>query len=255
MKSNEGNTLSNTVIIANSPVKPNPCNWDTSNWAMLGLAPGETSSLLNLSDTRELINASAFASHQAMPHLVHVTMRLDMARSFEPRDWMEWQGRLLDKMSRWLRRNDTKVSFLWVREMGRINGPHLHLLLHLPVELWAPFKQFMLTTGDFDPTPNVTGEAIKLEGGAFGTKSHRMRAGCLRYLLKSIDPHLTARSPAADGGTGRLADLLGIRTDADRIGIAGKRCGVSYSIGATMRQAFGWRELQTVPQMRTYLHP
>jgi hypothetical protein len=190
-----------------------------------------------------------------MPYLVHATIRWDHCPDFTPREWLDRQGRLLDKLGRWLRRNGVKVSFLWVREVGRLNGEHTHLLLHLPPEHWAACKEFLLTAGDFERGRNVTGEAVVLKGGDFGMRTPRMRAGALRYLLKSVDPDAIARAPADDGGTRPLPEALGIRVDRDRLPVSGKRCGTSYSIGATMRRNFRWRELRTVAELRDYLNP
>lgn len=233
-----------------SPENAHPCNWD-----ILANPPGTTPQHLNLDDVRELTNASMFAVREGMGHTVHCTIRWDYSAAFTLRDWVEVQGRLLNAASKWLRRNGLPVSYLWVRELGRINGPHTHLALHLPAERWGDFKEFMLDSGNFDRGRDASGEAITLTGGTFGTKTAKMRAGVLRYLLKSIDPSAVARAPTQDGGTDLLASQLGIRTDPDRLAVVGKRCGASHSIGATMRRDFGWQELRAVAELRAVLHP
>jgi hypothetical protein len=234
-----------------SPIFDDPC--------ILKILMGRSSDHprhLNLDDVRTLVNASAYAVRENIGHLVNITIRWDMAESFVLRDWLDHQGRLLDKTTRWLQRNDIPVSFLWLREMGRTNGPHTHILAHVPHREWLALKQFMVDAGGFDASPNASGEAIRFSGGKFGTRSRKMRAGHLRYLLKSVDPSAIVRAPAADGGTMPLAEAIGVDDRGERrLPVVGKRCGASRTIDAAARRAGGWRELRTPAELRAYLHP
>ncbi|MDB5244057.1 MAG: hypothetical protein JWP57_4683 [Spirosoma sp.] len=224
-----------------------------SNWEMLFRASGDHPKHLTLDDAREMINAFTFLSHQVRPCLAHVTIRWDKSALFHPRDWLAVQGRLLDKATRWLRRNGIIVAYLWVREIGKRFGPHTHLLIHLPPNHWQGFKTFLGEAGQFDLVADPSGDALHLAGGRFGMRSPMMASGVLRYMLKGLDPDTHVRS---DGRVISLPAALGVDDRGEkRQPIAGKRCGVSGTIGATRRASMGWVELHTPEELHAALHP
>lgn len=194
---------------------------------------------LLLRDARKLLNAEAFTAAQGHPWLVHATLHLPLAEGFSVATWADFQTDLLDKLSRWMGRRGLIPTYAWVRESGPVKGPHLHLLLPVPKPMWSALKLYLLRIGGFTPY-GAGGEAVRLSGGAFGTYTPRMRAGLACYVLKSLSP--------AD------CTALGIRHEATEP-VPLKRCGVSTNIATQARQAAGWVELRSIPEMYTRLHP
>ncbi|MDO9713888.1 hypothetical protein [Paracraurococcus lichenis] len=188
------------------------------------------------------MNSEAFAASIGKPLTVHATLHNAQSSSFSEESWSTFQNRIFDKMSRWLSRREILPAFVWTRECGPQKGAHTHLMLHLPCQHWAAFKDFVLSTGEFSQA-NIgqPGEAIRLNGGVFGMMSPNRRAGALKYLLKSLD------NP-------RHRDALGIRHEPSEP-VFCLRAGVSRSLSHQARAAAGWVELTTLAELRAHLHP
>lgn len=228
-------------------------NWDLRNWEMVFRASGDLPKHLTFDDAKELINAYSFMSHQLRPTPMHLTIRWSKCGLFNARDWMEVQGRLLDKMTRWLKRNGIIAVFMWAREVGGKMGANTHVLLHLPPKHWVAFMTFMTLTGQFDQRGDPSGTGLHLTGGVFGMMRRSMSAGVVQYMLKGLDPNINVRS---DGKIAPLMDALGVDDRGERrLPIAGKRIGTSASIGATRRASMGWPELSTPEELHAALHP
>lgn len=196
---------------------------------------------LALRHVRQLTNGTAFATAQGSPLTVHVTFHLRLAEGFTPESWSEFQTDLFDKMSRWLKRRGVPVAFVWTREDGSRKGPHVHALVHLPQAHWPSFKRYMLSAGRFQQC-DAGGEAIVISAGRFGMQVETMRAGALRYILKSLDA-------SADTLT-----TLGLRPHSTKP-VPIQRCGVSTSIGRKARKEAGWIEKASFPELASLLHP
>lgn len=221
-------------ILTLTDVAEAPCNWE--GWS----SPGNTPRM-GLREARQLVNAEAFSSRR-FPLTAHATVRCERSASYSPEQSAAWRGRFLDKTSRFLFRNGVKPAYLWIVERGPQSGEHLHLMLHLPdFEMRSRLHRFMVESGGFDFGADATGYAVKISGGLFGMRSPYMRAGCLRYVCKTMAPG--------------IADQLGIRPVADVLPVTGRRFGVSHSIGAAAREAAGWRELREVVELHRHLNP
>jgi hypothetical protein len=194
-----------------------------------------------LRHVRRLTNSNAYAAAHGMPLTAHVTIHFRLAEGFTREAWARFQTRLLDKASRWLKRQGVPVAFVWTREDGPRKGPHLHLLIHLPRRLWGAFHRFLLSAGRFQ-TADGTSEAIVISGGQWGMLVETMRAGALRYVLKSL---------SASPGT---LDALGIRPHATKPMLL-QRCGVSNTLSQKARRESGWIELKSIPELHAQLNP
>jgi hypothetical protein len=199
----------------------------------------ETGNQLLPRHVQQLANAGAFAASRGTPLTAHATIHWPLAEGFTPERWAAHQSDLFDKMSRWLTRHGIPVAFAWVRENGPEKGEHTHTLLHLPQPMWGAFKRFMLKAGNFT-VADASGEAIRISGGRFGMYADTMRAGVARYILKSLSP--------------TTCEALGIR-HKPTLPVGIKRAGVSFSIGPQARQAAGWQELRSLPELHAHLHP
>lgn len=196
---------------------------------------------LALRHVRQLTNAEAFSASLGQPLTAHVTLHLRLVEGFHEEAWAEFQSALLDRASRWLKRQGLPVAFAWVRESGSKKGPHLHLLIHLPHQHWGAFHRFLSFTGRFQAS-DESGEAIVITGGSWGMYVPTMRSGVLRYLLKSLEA--SASTVAA----------LGLRQQPTRP-VPLKRCGVSTTLAQKARREAGWVELRSIPELHAHLHP
>jgi hypothetical protein len=196
---------------------------------------------LALRHVRNLTNAEAFAASQGHRLTAHVTIHLRLAEGFTPERWATFQTDLFDKMSRWLKRQGLPVAFIYTREDGPKKGPHVHLLIHLPLNRWGAFKRFMLYAGRFQAS-DAGGKAIVIEGGRFGMFAETMRAGALKYLLKTLEASTTT------------LEALGLRPQPTRP-VMLKRCGVSVTIAQKARKEAGWVDMKSFPELHAHLHP
>jgi hypothetical protein len=219
--------------------------------------PGQSAKFLGIEDARQLINAAMFAAWRKHPFTVCATIRWDTStNAFDPspRAWIVRQGRLFERMSRWLERNGIPVSYAWTREVSRTRIPHSHILLHLPFKHWTEFRAFMVESGGFRDGVKPF-DPVYLEGGEYGTYSLPMRAGKLKYLLKGMNTTETFRD-ATNGRTVNLMDALRVdNRDEERMPLAGKRTGVSRTLDRLARAVAGWQELLTVKELHRALNP
>jgi hypothetical protein len=202
-------------------------------------------------DLRNMVNGHLFAALNGWDLTALVTIRLDRSPQFRRQDWTEWQGRLLDKMSRWLLRQDieTVPAFVWVKEAGAKHVTHMHLLVHLPdvLKQHAALAAFLHQTGGFiDDEPGQ--RAVVISFGLFGMMNAKMQSGSLIYLLKGIDPNATWCGQ-------NIAQSLGIKPHRNARPVVGRLFGLSHSIGPTARKQAGWKEMRDLQALRLYLHP
>lgn len=210
------------------------CNWE-------GEERSGTTPRMGLQAARQLINAEAFSAKDC-PLTAHATIRCERSASYSADDAARWRGRFLDKTARWLLRQDVKPAYLWTAERGPQSGEHLHVMLHLPdFGMRSDLHRFMCETGGFDFGADATGYAVKISGGIFGMKNANMRAGCLRYVMKSAAPE--------------VAEALGVEPVPAALPVVGRRFGVSHSIGASARAAAGWCDLRDLAALKRHLNP
>jgi len=212
---------------------------------------GHAAKYLGIDDARQLINAAMFANWQKMSFTACMTIRWDTSIiPFDPspRAWLSHQGRLFERMTRWLERNDLKVSYAWTREIGRNRIPHTHVLICLPFAQRPALRAFMLKSGGFRDgmTPR---DPIVFDQSDYGQHSPAMKSGALKYLLKGMDLGETFRDPIT-GKTVNVMDALRVdNRGEERMPLAGKRIGVSRTIDRLARLEAGWREMTTLKDL------
>jgi hypothetical protein len=197
-----------------------------------------------------LANAHAFAGSDlvARPLTVLLTIVWRHSAQWSGCDcWSAFQTRFLDKTTRWLVRHGIGTAFVWVRETAHGSGPHTHVALHIgarPQDILPELKAWLLQAFDFQP------EGVHFSYGKFGSKTPKMRAGMLLYLVKGID-HRAFRYVGFDRAF--IAQELGIfdRGPQGRVGI--KRSGSSQNIAPGARRARGWPEAKTSDEVADLL--
>lgn len=207
---------------------------------------------LDLDQLRQLVNAAAFAEVCGAPLNGMATLRWADAEGFEPDRWAAMQGRLFDKLSRWLQAQGISPAFVWVRERVPGVGCHTHLLLHLgsrPLSVAADLTAYLLRAGGFRRA-----EGVHVSLGEFGAMTIEARAGLRRYAAKGFD-HRLWRYTGPDGGTENLGAVLGLDHRGSQGIIEIKRAGVSQSLGPTARRRAGWVETRDLHGLRRLLHP
>lgn len=218
---------------------------------------GELAQYVSIDDIRQIINASHFATWRKKPLTVCVTIRWDTATDrFDPspRAWLRRQGRLLDRMGKWLHRNNLPTAYVWVREISRTRIAHTHLVMHLPVKHWGAFRKFLVETGGFRDGAKPF-DPVVMRGGSYGMQTLNMRAGALRYILKGMDMAATYRDPVTYQTANIAAALRVDNRREKRLPIAGKRAGVSRTLDRLARADAGWREQTSIRDLRRLLNP
>lgn len=210
---------------------------------------------LSVEDLRQLVNAVRFARWLGKPISAAVTIKWDAIPDFDasPRAWVQRQGRLFDRMGKWLHRRGLPVHYCWVREVSRKNRiPHTHLLLHLPRKYRDAFRSFLVETGGFIDRP-IPRSPVEISRGNGMTLYQQ--AGALKYLLKSADPAGTFRDPA----TNQTVNLMNALKVDDRnracVPICGQRSRVSRALDHQARAEAGWKEIRTLARMILVLNP
>lgn len=214
---------------------------------------------------RELVNAEAFAEAIKRPFAAMLTLHWRCDPAFDPAEWGTRTTRFLDKLRRWLDRQDIPPFYAFVHEVGGHYGHHTHLLLHLPHLQAAAYRALK---GELEAwvieTENLEAKRIDPRGrpwspvrvtpnkpGTFGMRTRKMRGGALSYLLKAIDPDdVTYRGHGAE----QKAAAMGIKPRRSKP-VKAKRYGASRSLGPKARREADWTELRTDEEIFARLKP
>ena len=213
-------------------------------------APTDKNKCLTLEQVSELVNAAAFANSIRQPLNAALTIRWKHSPRFTPDLWAVMQTELFNKTSAWLRRNGVQPVHVWVREKVRREaaGEHTHAQLWLgsqPAKIAGGLKAYIRRVFEF------TDEGADIALGDFGMKTPKMRAGNLRYSLKSLDPAAFKYLP--DGTTFNIGSELGIDHRGNQGTIVIKRAGTSERISKAARQRHGWLEVRDIEGLRRLL--
>jgi hypothetical protein len=131
--------------------------------------------------------------------------------------------RCQERLSKWCKRRDFPLAMIWVREIGRNGGPHVHILMHVP--------SWLMDNGEFQCALE---NSLEPDGGPSHEKAIMIKPayapdGKLRYNLKGI--------------LRRCAKQFHVRASPQGE-IEGKRVGCTENIGPRARSKF-------VPRSRT----
>lgn len=216
-----------------------------------------------------LVNGEAFAEHQGWGFAAHVTLHWQCDPAFRVEAWASRTKTFLDKLVRWLQRQNIPVAYAWAHEVGREYGAHTHVLLHLPRAKRAVREHYQTLIAKLAAwvieTENLATDKVDRHGKpwlpvkitpdephTYGARNRKMRSGLLKYLLEGIDPDDVAYTGA---GPKPRAETLGVRPKRNAGQIPHKRCGTSHSLGPMARKAAGWSELTAIQDLHERLNP
>lgn len=211
--------------------------------------PTDKRDALDLDQVRGLINAFAFAESTARPLNAHLTVTWRHAWDYCEGTLPAMQVRLLDRVTRFLRRHGVCTSYIWVRERVSRQGLHTHVLLHLgpiPGRMAGKLKQFI------DESLILAPGGAHVSHAAYGAGTARMRLGTLKYLLKGLDP-AAFKYLGWSGEELNVGEELGIADYGPQGHISIKRCGFSQNVGPAERKRVGWEERRDLPALRIVL--
>jgi hypothetical protein len=182
----------------------------------------------------------------------HVIMVLDQSDTYcgDPRAYLALQARIFRAMRDFLQARGIPFHLLWTREIGPRDGrQHTHCLVPLPPELAEDLAAVIYRAGKLHDLSNNRAVVVQTNrrNGNTGIVTPASLAGVMRDWLKCL-------SPRAQLDGRRILTAL----DADNRGqvpstIHGKRSGTSESLSRKARKAAGWRELDTLPELRQAL--
>lgn len=103
------------------------------------LNAGRSSAQLTAKQCKDLLGAAQIAFTMGSPFNRFCTALWEQG-GIDARNIAKATGRFIKLASDWLRNHGYRLIWAWVQEYGRINGAHVHILLHIPPELNAQFR-------------------------------------------------------------------------------------------------------------------
>ncbi len=176
---------------------------------------------ISYSDAANFVRALHFARDIGHEPNLHVTIQWKHAASTTPVP--ERIRRLLNNVGVWLRRRaDIPAVWAYSREVGRLKGEHLHLMVYVPQHLWTDFRGKLrdwIALEAMAANAEVRDTAIRADGITPGDvqralKSYFLKDGTEEVRQLWVRPHHKATGGAVDG----------------------KRLKVSHAIGPTARR-------------------
>lgn len=185
---------------------------------------GRTSETLALRHARQFVAGLAHAEHIGLAPTLFVTIDWERAGVS---DGLAATGSFLRKVRDGLAKRGVATAFVWVRELGRVHGEHVHVLLHVPSDQVAWFHRrktrWLRQCGARRVASGCRTVPVRRGGGSVGTADPVYRANLAnltRYLLKHGDP--SVKDCLAIAGRGPCT-------------ILGKRSGVSQNCAQKAR--------------------
>ena len=141
------------------------------------------SKFITASQAKNLLNALNFAEH--------VGLRLNVAIDIF---WLMFLGfaddrtriaRCQERLSKWCKRHGFPLTWLWVREIGKNGGLHVHILMHVP--------PWFMENGEFQ---SALERALEPEGGPSSREGDSDPAGIRATGQAPLQPQ---RTPSARG--------------------------------------------------------
>lgn len=168
------------------------------------------------------------AAHIGLLPTHHITLDWELAEVADPG---AATGQLLKYMKDAARRHGVTLAHIWVQEQGRVLGHHVHLLVHVPLELknWLQRNLSGWLKRCGAKRKKGVRHTIKIRGSSsifysFEPGSELYKANLERlvqYVLKHCDPS--------------AADTLG-RQSSGPTDVIGKHVSVSQNIGPAARK-------------------
>lgn len=178
----------------------------------------------------EINSAAKFAILTGRIFQRHWTVLYERAGIAE-HDAARFIGKLLDLVSKQARRAGGYLTAIWVREMGKVKGGHVHILLHLPpgFTLRNRTRRWIETAGgSYNPkvskVTRIRGTSLNSDNYASNTRACANATNVARYLMKSS--RLEKGQSMGLGKCGRAGRIIG------------KRNGSTQNIGPKARQDY-----------------
>lgn len=211
----------------------------------------DRSRYLTIDQITEAANAYSYASYFSLPINAQLTIAWRHSPLFNETEWPQFQTKLLDKLTRYLKHRKIKIAFVWSRERETGKGPHTHIAIHLgrrPIQIAPGLRSYL--TDAFD----LGTEGVNIVMGQYGANTPSMRAGIMRYLLKGMD-HTAFRYTGIGADTENIANKIGIGHRGGQGIIKIKRVGASQSISRSARKRAGWTDVRDLVGLNRLLNP
>jgi hypothetical protein len=200
----------------------------------------QDTSHLRRDQASNLLNAWAFAEHQLTPLDLHVVVHWERLNLIAGQSILAQQAKFLDRVSKWLRKRQKPMAYLWTIEFSAKKGHHTHLLLSAkqlhPRALGNLLRSLpkLLTGDDTTLHPCVirvecNNSLLPHDPSRRGRVAHTegQRRGLVAYGCKGFTPDVAAR--------------VGINAE-NQGEVRFRRCGVSRSLDWSARRRAGWTE-------------
>ena len=212
---------------SNSYGSPLPIPRTRESWGGARNRADRTSTALSQHQAEGLLKAMAFAELIGLPLNRHWTVDYERA-GIADSDGAAFIGRLLAHVARIARTRGSGFAAVWVREIGKRNGAHVHIAMHLPTD-WRlghlPRKWIVASGGRYLP----------------GNSRIRSIGGSLRCAPLNPNRYWTNIEALANylikGSGPAVANELGLERLKLAGAIIGKRCGWTQNIGVTAQAA------------------
>jgi hypothetical protein len=206
---------------------------------------------LDFEQVANLVNAVAYAKDSGNQLTVAMTLlwpHVAEFREFGEARLSSLTTRLLDRLSRWLRRHaNIELHAIWTRERGYNKGHHINIMANIPVRLLP--KLGLHLTKSFE----ISERGLHFEYGTFGLKALPMQMGNLRYICKSLDHNAFVYR---GWETYNIADILEIRHVGTDGPIRIKRAGTTQNLGRKARRAApDWNDARSIEEVADSLNP
>jgi hypothetical protein len=140
-------------------------------------------------DVRAMDHLWHFSAKVGLPLNAFVTVKIPGFDSWTPQEKAAANRRMLDNMGQFARREGFSIVYIWVREVGADgSGEHLHILSHIPKQLFRKFRQLAddwLPGNEIRVSP-ATYRISKADDG----KLHSI----LHYMAKQMDSRANFRT-------------------------------------------------------------
>lgn len=169
-------------------------------------------------EAANFVRALHYAKEIGLEPNLHVTIQWHHAESDRPIH--ERIRRLLNNLGVWLRRR-AQIPAVWVytREVGKLRGEHLHLMVHVPQRLWSEFRRKLHDWIELEASGEVRETAIRADGITPGDVQRNLKS----YFLKDGDDDVRAQW---------------VKPHHKKTGgvVLGRRLKVSHAIGPSARK-------------------
>jgi len=168
-----------------------------------------------------LMAAAQFAFDTGRVFQRHWTIHYGKA-GIQPSDGARFVGKLLDLLSRYIRRRGGQLSAIWVRECASDKGEHVHILLHLPAGI---------------NLRNLTRRWIVAAGGKYRTGVSKVTivGGTIAKIERNRDERRVANAENVarymmKAASGEIGELLHLPRHGEGGAIVGKRWGRTQNV-------------------------